>query len=405
MYAKRYDPLYMIRQAFLFLACLFLFPSFAGAERVEEVWLFRTEQNISEWHYAGLEEGTLTQEGLQFSITDQAAIFRALPADFDRTVDGIKVYIDPIEGVEASLLLMQVEEAENVRKRIRIALTPEEGDIVSGFYVPLTYYKKDLKGMNTIAISLMGKAENVSFGGVRLFGYSPLEKLQGAFRSFLIFEPFRPHMINLLIGPVIMPDPMPLPLTRETLPLSTSVNAYFLVFIALSGIVLLLYAVFLARVRGKAWPELRAMILTRFFLSIAAVWVLYDLRMGYEFLRAVSLDHTSYISAPADTRTFRDMGRFYEFAAFATPFTSDRDWYELFAPDSFQYFGLMQYHTYPSLPNDGEPVSDTWVIYQRSDITLGEDSRLYHAGEAFTAPGVLLLEFDESSFVFRETSL
>src|SRR3989338_3649939 len=122
MYAKRYDAPYMVlrlrpRQAraplsmthsFFFLACLFLFPSFAGAERVEEVWLFRTEQNISEWHYAGLEEGTLTQEGLQFSITDQAAIFRALTADFDRTVDGIKVYIDPIEGVEASLLLMEV---------------------------------------------------------------------------------------------------------------------------------------------------------------------------------------------------------------------------------------------------------------------------------------------------------
>ena len=401
----RYDALYMLPRSFLFLACLLLFPSLAGAERVEEVWLFRTEQNISEWHYAGLEEGTLTTEGLQFSITDQAAIFRALPEDFDRTVDGIKVYIDPIEGVEASLLLMEVEETEKVRKRIRIALTPAKGDIVAGFYVPLTYYKKDLKGMNTIAISLMGKAENVSFGGVRLFGYSLFEKLTGAFRSFLIFEPFRPHMINLLIGPVIMPDPMPLPLTRETLPLSTSVNAYFLVFIALSGIALLLYAIFLARTRSIPWPNLRAMILRRFFYSIALVWILYDLRMGIEFLRAVSLDHKSYISASAETRTFRDMGRFYEFAAFAAPFTSDRDWYELFAPDSFQYFGLMQYHTYPSLPNDGEPVSDTWVVYLRPDITLGEDNRLYHAGEAFTAPGVLLLEFDESSFVFRETSL
>ena len=66
------------------------------------------------------------------------------------------------------------------------------------------------------------------------------------------------------------------------------------------------------------------------------------------------------------------------------------------------YFGSLRYYTYPSLPNPDEPVSDTWVIYDRSDITVGEDGMLYLNTEPFTKPGELLGRFDENSFVFRE---
>ncbi len=379
-----------------------LFLGSARAESVEETWLFRNEGDIRDWHYAGLEDGILTADGLQFSVKGQAVLFRATPPGFDRNVDGLWISLDPSTLEEAALLLMEVGEGEKVLRRLRIALHPGEDSLHPGLYIPLTLYRLDMVGTNTLALSLKGEADRVTFGGVRLLRYSLWEKLRGAWQSFWILEPFRPHMINVLIGPVIVPDPVSFSPTREILPLRISVNAYILLLFILLGIALFLYAALLAWVRGLSWSTLRRRMLTRFLLCIAVAWVFYDFRMSTEFFRAVAIDAEQYKSVPPESRTFRDLDRFYDFALFTQDLVSDREQYEIFAPDSWQYFGLLQYYTYPALPNDGEPVSDTWVVYARPDITLGEDARLYHAGEAFTQPGILLGRFDASSFVFRE---
>jgi hypothetical protein len=44
---------------------------------------------------------------------------------------------------------------------------------------------------------------------------------------------------------------------------------------------------------------------------------------------------------------------------------------------------------------------DTWVIYRRSDLTVGADGRLMLLDEPVTNPGTVLGQFDENSFVFR----
>ena len=384
------------------LLCFLVLPPFAQAESIEAEWFIETENDIREWHYAGLEEGTLTPEGLTFSVKEKAAVFRPLPPDFERTIDGMEIFLRPSEAKETALLLFEAAENEKILRSLRINFAPGEDGLTKGYYIPLTFYRQDLKHMNSLALDFTGDAKEVTFRGVRLLSYSPLEKFLGAVKSFATLEPLRPHMVNVQIGPVIVPDPRPSSENREILPLRTSVNAYLYVFLTLAGLAILLRAISLARFRNASWTVLRYKILTQFFACIAAVWILYDLRMGTEYLRAVALDHREYISAPPETRTFRELGRFYEFTDFTKNLVSDREWYELFAPDAWQYFGLLQYATYPSLPNDGEPISDTWVVYNRPDITVGADQRLYHDGAAFSHPGIVLGRFDESSFVFRE---
>lgn len=386
---------------FLVVGYLF-FPLHVYAEQITAEWFFRTENDIRDWHYAGLEEGTLNEEGLVFSVTGQAAIFRALPEGFHQDVDGIEIFLRSGEGLETSLQLIEVGESEQVLRRLRIAFTPGAD---TRYYIPLTFYRRELEKTNTLVVSFTGNASEVTFGGVRFIHYSLWEKFQGAWKNYWTLEPLRSHMVNVLIGPVVVPDPRPSSENREMLPLRTSVNAYFILFLALAGIALLFFGVFLARFRNLPWRDIRRMILIRLFFCIGAVWIFYDVRMGLEFLYGVRLDQEQYISRSPETRTFRDLGRFYDFTAFAKPHVSDREWYELFAPDAWQYFGLMQYFTYPSLPNDGDPVSDTWVVYGRSDITIGSDQRLYYAGQAFTRNGTILGRFDDASFVFREAPL
>ncbi len=386
----------------IFLLCILLLPFGASAERIEAEWFIETENDIRDWHYAGLEEGALSPEGLTFTVKEQAAIFRPLPLGFQRNVDGIEIFVGPSDVEETALLLFEAGEEEKILRRLRITFEPAADGLTKGYYIPLTFYRQDMQGTNSLAVSFTGNAESVTFRGVRFLSFTPFEKFMGVVKSFTTLEPLRPHMVNVQIGPVIVPDPRPSSENREILPLRTSVNAYLYVFLALAGLAILLRAIFLARFRNASWTALRRKILLQFFACIATVWILYDLRMGTEFLHAVALDHQEYISKPPEIRTFRELGRFYEFTDFTKSLVSDRDWYELFAPDAWQYFGLLQYATYPSLPNDGEPISDTWVVFSRPDITVGADQRLYHDGAAFSHPGIVLGRFDESSFVFRE---
>lgn len=400
-----YDEFLSMRRhsTLLLFALLCLFPLSAGAERVHEKWLFRTEAEIEKWNAAGITQGSLGPDGLTLAVSEQGALFRELPEGFHEKVDALKIYIGPSTLDEVALLLLTMNEKGDIVKRFRLTLNPDASTLADGEYVPLTFYRPDIAGTEVLAISFKGNAESVDFFGVRFLDYSLWEKIAGGWRSFWHLDPFRPHTINLLIGPLIVPDPSAVQLREKSLvSLSTSVNAYLLVFLSLAGIGFLFAAALKARKHGTPWPVLRAEVCRRFFLLLLGTWLLYDFRMGLEFLAGVAEDHRQYIAADASLRTFRDRGRFYDFASFAREFVADRQRYEVFLPDAWPYFGLLRYETLPSLPNPGEPISDTWVIYERPDVTVGKDQRLHLAGEAITKPGQILGHFGSGSFVFRE---
>jgi hypothetical protein len=389
----------------LFVVILFLLlpvQAEAKSTRVYEKWLFRTAEDIDAWKAVNLDEAKLMSEGLEFDVNEKAVFFRALPEGFHKNVDAIKMQYDGTGLDEIAIIVIRTNEEGDIENRFRLVKIPQDG--IDDLYIPLAFYRPDIEGADVFAVSFSGTAKDVTFDGVRFLHYSPLDKLYGAWKSFWIFEPFNAHTINILLGPTITSDIGPINTYVNWKLLSLAVNAPIMLGLTLFGIALLFWGVWHVQSLGRDWRDVIRVILRRFLLVTLAVWVLYDFRMGWEFVNAVARDHVNYISADSAERTFRDRGRFYDFAKFTKELVKDREYYEVFLPDQWPYFGNMRYETYPSLPNADEPVSDTWVIYNRPDIWVNDDRKLVLGDMPFSNPGEVIGRFDEWSYIFRETS-
>jgi hypothetical protein len=395
-----------MRRGILIAAIMILIPvcTFAASPKVVEKWLIHNEEEMLKWNAAGLEQVEITSEGIFFDLEEKAAFFRSPPEGFKEDIDAMHAYITIPELLagenieEVALLVLSLKDDGEIAHRLRIGFTIEQGS--TDIYVPLAHYRKDMGSADVIAISFKGNAKNIKFEGIKFLKHSLGQKIIASWRSFWILEPFTPHTINILVGPVITTDYMMAGDWYDNWHLNgISANAYMLVGISLFGVAILFYTGLFSK---RKWEDDRKGIVIIFFVFIASIWILYDFRMGVEFVRNVAIDHVQYISEDEETRTFRDRDRFYDFAKFVKSFVKDRETYEVFLPDPWPYFGSMRYYTYPSIPNPGDPVSDTWVVYEREDIVLREDNKLYHAGEAFTDAGEVIGQFSERSFVFRE---
>jgi len=369
--------------------------------RVYEKWLIHSEEEAIEWETAGVpDQVLLTREGMEFDLEGHAVFFRPLPDGFHQNVDALRIHLNAPGLEETAVLFLTLDDEGKIVSRMRVVFWIDE-DILSA-YIPLEPYRADITGAQIIAVSLRGNAPGITFEGIRFLRYTFLEKMTTVLRSFWILEPFTPHSINILIGPVIVSDPKSLGWYEGWHLNGISANAYMLVGLSLLGFGLLFWGVWQRQSKGRIWPDIRIAILKKYFLCIAAVWLLYDARMGVEFMRNVAQDHVQYIAADPTERTFRNLGRFYDFIDFAQEYVADRSIYEVFFPEIWPHFGIIRYETYPSRPNAEEPIADTWVVFDRPDIVVDSEGRLVHEEEPFTDPGRILGEFDEHSFVFRE---
>lgn len=211
--------------------------------------------------------------------------------------------------------------------------------------------------------------------------------------SALDFQEYNPHSINFIWGPQLAFSPLQKSMMWNSLP-PQSVSGTFVLNILL--LVLLVAILILIRKRRHSQAAFKRY---AFFLFLGA-WVLFDLRMGSEFLGWVAHDMKTYVFAEHGTRTLRDRDDFYEFTEFVTPLVADRERYVFFAQREWPFVGSMRYFTFPSLP-DGEETEDTWVIYDRPDIVVSASSQLMVEGTVLTPPGELLGRFSDDSFVFR----
>ncbi len=326
-------------------------------------------------------------------------MFRPLPADFYSSVDGIEIAYDAAGLEEVSLLLLQFNDDNKITRRFKIGFLGGEGPTTE--YIPLDLHRSDIVGTEEIAIVYKGDAKGVSFNHIKFFKYNLFEEMLGAWRSFWKMQSFQPFTINILHGPVVIRDIGPYHLAESQHVLARSVNAYLIVGLSLFGIALLFFGFYRRRRRGEAWNDVRRSLLLIFFGMVLFVWLFYDLRMGSEFIRNVADDHWNFIQAPPLQQKFRDIGNFPEFAEGAREHLTGVEQYEFFTRDRWPFFGMMRYETYPAKPNPNEPSSDVWVIYDRSDMRMGNDGRLMLSGQAITEPGEVLWRFDSSSFIFR----
>ncbi len=213
-------------------------------------------------------------------------------------------------------------------------------------------------------------------------------------KSFWTFDAYRPYSINFLWGPQIGFTEYERGRLYAALP-PTYESGTFAVNVFLTATLILIVGVGLLR----KTPHRLLMLRSASLLFVA--WIIMDIRMGSEFLSWVGHDHRTYIGADSNERTFRDRGRFYDFAEYAKQFLVNRDEYVFFARQPWPYLGNIRYLTYPSIPGIDYKNDDTWVVYDRPDMTVDADNRITISGEPVTPPGTMLGRFDASSFVFR----
>lgn len=220
-----------------------------------------------------------------------------------------------------------------------------------------------------------------------------LEKAMEAVRSFWKLDEARPYSINFVWGPLIGLNNAERSQLYDSLP-----PLYYSGTLIMNAVVALVIVVIFAL--GSMQKISHRTVIIRSGALLLFAWIVLDLRMGSEFISWVAHDHATYISQ-SESRTFRDRGQFYDFAEFAQQYVENRTSYIFFAERPWPYLGNMRYLTYPSIPGIDYMKDDTWVIYQRPDMSVNGEGRLTVDGEPVTPAGTLLGRFDASSFVFR----
>jgi hypothetical protein len=259
-------------------------------------------------------------------------------------------------------------------------------------YFPLTHTRTWHAGKKRVGI-VLPPYTTVLVHRVGLVHWNILEKTWAGFTSFWKIDRERPYSINFLWGPQFEFIPTEHPVIYDTLP-PHSLSATFVMNIVLLtlSLVMLGVAYFFKKPLKKAmyWS----------LLLCAGAWVFFDIRTGAELLLWTKKDMTTYVTAPPETRTFRDRERFYDFMDFAKPLVSDRLSYIFFAQTPWPYLGNIRYVTYPSIPGDAVNTDDTWVVFDRPDLDVRND-RITTGGKPVSLPGKVVGRFDANSFVFR----
>jgi hypothetical protein len=299
---------------------------------------------------------------------------------------------------ETELYFVWILDSDPNQRNYDIAMTIPAGSFTNISF-PLEQHEHWLNVPKKIGVVLPPHT-TVILHQIELTQWNPWERFVEFIHSFWTFDGYRPYSINFLWGPQLSTNPV----GRENLfsyqpPILTSatyvLNGVLLVCIAILALVFFFSG-------NHSCRRIRLLKSTVGLFLVA--WVFLDMRMGSEFLSYVTHDLTSYVFSSSSFRTFRDRDQFYDFAAFAVPYVFDRQNYVFFAEREWPYLGNMRYLSYPAIPGIAYDRDDTWVIYRRPDMVVGEDGRITVEGVPVSEPGRVLGRFDEFSYVFRTLS-
>ena len=235
---------------------------------------------------------------------------------------------------------------------------------------------------------------NLVVKSIDLRGYSLVEQLGSAWQTFWTFDRFRPSGINFVWGPLLTFSPVArAQLFYNIPPVALSANWFFY------GVIILitLGALVWTSVRPRSYAFSSVILIT-----IASLWVIYDVRMGSEFFSYLSRDYRTYWSKPIGERTLREREFFYDFAQATGEALSAYDSYVFVADQRWPYLGLMRYYSYPSIPVEpGNSDAPVWVVYNRPDIVVNDNGQIVLAVGISSPPGRVVHTFAPGTFIFE----
>ncbi len=373
-------------------ASLLIFPAATYALQ-QTIWNFQNGNLPGAWRISGLDipEGTMEGLHIQASAQDGSMITEfALP----HTTEVIQLTLASGVNMEAKFLW-------------HARGTPDGALVELPFTIPAsaTWQKIDLnvdaypqwdRRADLIGFTFP-KGADLLFGEMRFVQWNVLEKAMEIGRSFWTFDKLSAFSINFLWGPVITFNPVATVELFTTLP-PRGRSGMWIFYIAL--------ALCAAGILGyQMWTEKKQVLfLPLFFLCFAALWIVFDIRMGLELLSYAKNDYDTYLSQPTGEKKFRAYLNFNDVMEQSLPFLIDQKEFAFLTTRATPVVAMVRYFTLPAVPTDpGEPREDlkTWLIFHRDDVTVGTDGRLMVAGVAWSKPGKIVKQFDETTFLFQ----
>ncbi len=222
------------------------------------------------------------------------------------------------------------------------------------------------------------------------------ERIGEAWLSFWTFDTFRPFSINFLWGPLIATNtPERMGLFETLPPYAWSVTRYMF---GLLGIAMML-GVLVGWMRGS-----KAQGVAVFALTLAGVWLVFDLRMSSEVVSYAAEDIHRYVLKPDAEKELRNFGNVYAHIERFLPAIKKEETFVMMSPIREVYFPISRYLAYPSviIADPKEATGATlWMILDRTDIWVDSGSMLrLGTSQTLAGPGIIVDKIDASNFLF-----
>ncbi len=379
-----------------YLALLFLLiiPFSAHAEK-NTVWNFQGTVP-GEWEVKGLTNITPTGQGVHIVTNTLGKMTRS--TEWSHRVDAVHLTYTAYTDTKAYLLWHVRGTPENDLVQFPFTLTTTNGMQQMDLNIaPMRQWdpRADVLGI------AFEPGSNVLIADIEFRGWNPVEKLREAFISFWTFDSLRPYSINFLWGPLLGFSPVErAELFLHLPPLSHSANRLLYVLLGIGFMWLIIKLT-----KEKDQPEKKQKAILQFFLLLAGLWFLYDIRMGAEIISYAQHDWKTYHLETPSRAIFRERKHFIQFAETVQSYTVLHDKYVFMASERWPYLGLIRYYTYPSLPTMPERALQDglrlWVVYERPDILLNSEGALVVEGQVVSLPGRIVHEFEPGTFLFE----
>lgn len=378
--------------------CVFLCPF--GAYAMEEtVWDFTQSQVPGRWEMGGLEIASPGKDGLHLQGASAGRMIRE--NDTPHAIDAITVETHSTAATEALLIWHRRGDVPGHIYQMSFMIGRGESAIdldMAGFDGGWDPHA-DVIGM------VFAPGSDLVLARIRLRRWNALEKIGIMAQSFWTFDRIEPYTINFLWGPVLTRTPAGLRnlFVVAPPPSGWSLNRLLIPVLGFAALALLLWHRFTKARKATLFglPAPLALLL----LLCAAAWLLWDLRMGMEFLSYAKTDYAQFIGRPAGiTREVRNFENVYDVIWDLKPTLMERDRYVVLQPRGYPYNAIARYLTYPSVPLPDSTTKDgirDWVVLERSDVTVDSDGRLSSGGTPLTKPGKIVRQVTDDMYLFQ----
>ncbi|NOS66784.1 MAG: hypothetical protein HOO67_00215 [Candidatus Peribacteraceae bacterium] len=375
-------------------AALLAMPT-AALAMTETVWNFLDGQvpGGDSWRYSGIDVPQTTPEGLRVTASnDDGSMLVDLALPHPTQV----VYITLASRTDETAKFLWHRRADVPGNLLELPFTITGGGTEQTVALDLDPYPQWDARTDAIGLSFP-QGSDVLLREIRFSHWNIFDQTMEVAKSFWIFPKFNPYNINFIWGPVITFNPVGTESIFSTLP-PRGRSGMWLLYAALIVVAggLIAYGI---------WKGKKQSLVVIFFLAYAAVWILFDVRMGAEILSYVKNDYDTYLSKPMGQRIFRTYLSFNDMMDRTAPWLEDVEELGVLRETS-PIIAMTRYFSLPATvvePDGPRPDVKLWLVYHRDDVTVDGEGRLTVGGVPWSAPGRIVEQLDTRAFLFRTT--